>query len=530
MTAPDSPQQLLARVNRLAGQKQIIKALSAVKDIHIKHPDFAPAWLTGAFLYFQNNQVNEARHAIQKARKLEPDNALFAFQEMMMLDTLNHPAEALTIAQELVHNPMPDNRLNHQLAQFLEVNFAFEEAKIIYEHLKKSEPNNSRWLLKLAMIEQNFGRLNQAAELAQQALKINPDDADVLIFLSHLHKQTDSDNHINTLQKLSDNPRMSVNSRAKIYFALAKELEDCQHYAKSFKARKKGADLYRSGFQYDVNEDLSFMRQLRHSYNTSFIFDKPDNTLGQQAIFIVGLPRSGTTLLDRIISSHSEVTAAGELKHFNRTMLHALQQNNHGRQLSRNEMVKATTQLDFEQLGKTYLNNAQTSCGHTARFTDKLPLNSLNVGLILKALPKASIIIMKRHPISVCYAVYKQLFYGQAYPYSYQLEELADYYIEHDILLSHWQQVGDGRIQTIYYEDLVQDLETQTRAVLSFLDLPWQDQCLEFHKNKQAVATASASQVRQKVYTDSVTMWQNYETELQPLISKLKAAGCLDDI
>lgn len=528
MTADPSPQQLLARVNQLASQKQFSQALALTLEIHHSHPEFAGAWFTAAFLYFQNNQIDKARQAIKKARALEPDNSLFAFQEVMMLDAINRPAEALPIAKELAHKPLPNDNMNEQLARFLEINYAFNESQLLFSQLSQSQPQHSGWLLKLAMIEQNFGRIAAADKLAQQALSINPSNADVLIFLSHLKKQTASSNHIEQLDKLKNAHWASTNDQAKIYFALAKELEDCGRYRDSFMARKKGADLFRNTFQYDVASDVAFMGQIQQDFDAAFLADCPYDSNQEQPIFIVGLPRSGTTLLDQIISSHSEVTAAGELKHFNRAILQALQQQNQGRQLSRTEMVTASKNLNFEQLGADYLENAATSRGKTSRFTDKFPQNSYYVGMILKALPGAKVIIMQRHPVSICYSVYKQMFNRDSYPFSYHLEEMADYYIAHNQLLKHWQTLGGDRVKTLYYEDLVQDLESQARDVISFLDLPWQQACLEFHKNKQAAATASASQVRQKVYTDSVALWQNYESELQPLITKLEAAGCLD--
>lgn len=529
MTPDHTTNEALTRINQLASQGQRIQALELAESLLTKNPELTQAWLISAFLYFQTNQVTKATEAIAKARELEPANKQVAFQQVMLLDAINLPQDALATADWLSHNPPADDRMVEQLARFLEINHAFEPAQRLFKQLSKSQPQHSGWKLKLAMIEQNYGRIEQAKELAKEALVINPNNADVLIFLSHLSRQSKNSNHIKQLRALTKDQNLSVSDRAKIYFALAKELEDCQEYQKSFSARKYGADIYRQSYQYDVNSDIGFMQQIERIFNESIVNRQEQIADIEKPIFIVGLPRSGTTLMDRIISSHSDVTAAGELKHFNRCITAALQHQFPGQQMSRHDMVSATAQLDLESLGKRYLANAQTSRGKTPRFTDKFPQNSYYAGLILRALPGAKIIIMQRHPVAVCYSVYKQMFNRDSYPFSYDLEEMADYFIAHDRLLHHWQKIGGDRIKTVYYEDLVADLETQARAVLTFLDLPWQNQCLEFHKNKQAAATASASQVRQKVYTDSVAMWQNYETELQPLISKLKAAGCLDN-
>ena len=154
-------------------------------------------------------------------------------------------------------------------------------------------------------------------------------------------------------------------------------------------------------------------------------------------------------------------------------------------------------------------------------------MNSVYAGLIHLALPKAKILMLERHPLDVCYSVYKQLF-TDIYQFSYDLEELAEYYYQHQLLMSHWEKVLPGVVKTVKYEDLVNDLDVNARSVIEFCDLEWQDSCLEFHKNQQPTATASASQVRQKVYSSSIGMWKNYRKELQPLIKKLEDYGCLE--
>ena len=184
-------------------------------------------------------------------------------------------------------------------------------------------------------------------------------------------------------------------------------------------------------------------------------------------------------------------------------------------------MVTASKEIDFNRLGQNYLLTSRIRAHGRPRFTDKFPQNSYYVGMILKALPKAKVIIMQRHPVSVCYAVYKQLFSDGSYPFSYDLEEMAKYYKQHNQLLSHWDNVGGHAVKTVYYEDLVNNIEVQTKEILDFLELSWQPQCLDFHKNKQPTATASASQVRETLYSSSIDLWRNYEQQLQPLIKHL---------
>ena len=193
---------------------------------------------------------------------------------------------------------------------------------------------------------------------------------------------------------------------------------------------------------------------------------------------------------------------------------------------SRTEMVILSGQLNFKKLGQSYLESTRPLTAHKRHFIDKFPQNSLYVGPIHLALPNASIIFVERHPLDVCYAMYKQLF-TEIYQFSYDLEELADYFIAHQKLMEHWQKTLPGIIHVVRYEDLLADAETSARKMLNHCNLDWQPRCLDFQNNKQVTMTASAAQVRQKMYTTSVGMWRNYETQLEPLINKLDAAGIL---
>lgn len=527
MITPAQPNQLVTQVNQLMLQKQFSQALELSQSINQSFPDHADAWLTTAMISHQMNLIHQADTSMAQARKLQPHNLGFAYQEMMMLDQSNRPELALKLAQSLVGKPLPHQEMHVQLAHILNKNEDFPNSLTMYEHLSEYNPNHPGWLLKQAMVLLNLGRIDDAKEKSKQALALQKNHPDVLFFRSHLEKQTATNNHIQALKSHTQESYKHPADLAKIYFSLAKELEDCHQFKESFDARMTGCDLFRKSFQYDLSSDLAFMQQIRKVYDQSFINKTSPHCESDEPIFIVGLPRSGTTLLDRIISSHSEVLAAGELKQFNHCTLHNLKQLNINPSSSRTTMVDYSAQMDFHQLGNDYIRTSRTRTGHSLRFTDKFPQNSYYVGMILKALPNAKIIIMQRHPVAVCYAVLKQMFNHDSYPFSYDLIEMAEYYIEHNKLLNHWQSVGGDAVKTVFYEDLVVDIENQSKSIYQFLGLDWQPSCLDFHKNKQPTATASASQVRQKLYTGSIDMWQNYETQLQPLIDRLKKAGCI---
>ncbi|MCB1582689.1 MAG: sulfotransferase, partial [Xanthomonadales bacterium] len=363
-------QQKLNQVRHLAQQRQIPQALSLVKEITQNYPEFAPAWYTSAFLLFQNSHIDEAISAINTAIKLEPDNIKFRYQKIMLYEALHRPDIVLPLTQELVREPLQNNEMNEKLARILEINEDFNGALKLYQHLTMTHPNKTSWLLKQAAMLQNLGDIEQAVVMSNKALEREPNNPDGQFFRSHLKKQTIKDNHIDILKQSCSTTQISAQNKAKFYYALAKELEDCEKYDQSFKARATGAELFRSSFQYDVQSDIDFMQQIQIKYTEQFINQKSTNT-SDRPIFIVGLPRSGTTLLDRIITSHSDVKAAGELKQMNTCVIQGLQKLKIDPQISRTKMVTASTQLDFKLLGETYLQTSRARAAQSPRFTDK---------------------------------------------------------------------------------------------------------------------------------------------------------------
>ena len=243
-------------------------------------------------------------------------------------------------------------------------------------------------------------------------------------------------------------------------------------------------------------------------------------------IFIVGLPRSGTTLVERILSSHSAVSSAGELDSFALAIVDAARRRSGQAQLPRQRLVELAATLDFEALGHDYLRRARASLDLDSerRFIDKMPLNYLYCGLIRRALPNARIIHVTRHPMAVCYAMYKTLF-KQGYPFSYDLDEIAQYYLAYRRLMHHWHRVMPGSIQEISYERLIADQRGASQELVAFCGLDWEEACAAFHQNPAASTTASAAQIRRPLYETSVSQWRHYESQLAALSARLRAAG-----
>ena len=276
--------------------------------------------------------------------------------------------------------------------------------------------------------------------------------------------------------------------------------------------------------RYSVETDLEIISRIRETYGPGLFDGRIQGFESPDPIFIVGLPRTGTTLVERILASHSRVFSAGELNHFSLALIPLVQNVAGTRRPSRLEFVDASARVDFHGLGAGLLGRDAIAPGWRPHFIDKLPFNFLYAGLIHLALPNARIVNVQRHPMDTCFAVFKQLF-RDAYPFSYDLDELAQYFIAYHGLMQHWNAVMPGVIHAIRYEALVADVETEARRLLEYCGLPWDDQCLRFHENQQASTTASALQVRQPVYAGSVGKWRHFERQLAPLRRRSKTPG-----
>jgi tetratricopeptide (TPR) repeat protein len=384
-------------------------------------------------------------------------------------------------------------------------------------------PEETQLLYNRATVRRFLGDLEGAEADYDRVIASKPQDYEAYLNRSELRVQTAARNHIPELANLLAHKVADWRAEVQIRYALAKEHEDLSEYAKSIEQLRIGAGLRRDHMKYDVSTDVATVDWIIGAY-PAFSPDAVPNAASEAPIFIVGLPRSGTTLVERILSSHSSLSSAGELDCFASSIVDAVRQRTGGLAVPRRQLVTLSASLDFAALGADYLRRARSVVDGADRFIDKMPLNYLYCGLIRRALPNAKIIHVTRHPMAVCYAMYKTLF-RQGYPFSYDLHEIAQYYLAYRRLMQHWQATMPGAIHELSYEDLVADSFTETRKLLAYCDLGWEDGCASFHRNPSASTTASASQVRRPIYGSSVSLWRHYEHELSGLKEELASAG-----
>jgi len=489
-----------------------------------RFPDFAEGWVAATEFFLRVTRPQRALELVGRAVELEPENIHWMLLHARCMMECGKVEEAQKLITKIAAKRSLKPRHHNELGMLLARLDLHSEAQSHYRLAVLAQPREIEFLFNLATSQRFLGDSGSAEKTLNKLLSIDPTDYEAAAMRSSLRKQSADNNHTAELKATLADGSLSPPAQVSFCYALAKELEDLEEYPESFSCLRRGADLRRSGMRYEVSTDLEIMDQISQVFDRDFFSNRTAGHDSAEPIFIIGLPRSGTTLLERILGSHSQVYAAGELGYFGSELTKLTGQRMGAAKADRRQFVSESSQIDYRQLGQNYVQSTRPLTGHTPRFIDKLPFNYLYAGLIHRALPEARIISLKRHPMDSCYSMYKQLF-RDAYPFSYSLQDLADYYIAYHRLMAHWESVIPGVIHTVEYENLVCDTDGESRRALEHCGLNWEDQCLDFHKSAAASTTASATQVRQKVYTSSVAKWRAYETELMPLMRKLEESG-----
>jgi tetratricopeptide (TPR) repeat protein len=441
------------------------------------------------------------------------------------LQRIGAAQDCLTALNELVdiatHEKNAD--LLHEIAlRYTALNRHVEAERCCWGALAV-RPNDPALIYNHATALIALGELERAEAALDRVIALNPADGDAWYNRATLRRQTEQRNHVAGIQAQLARPARTRNDAIALHYALAKELEDLGEPAGSFAALHTGARIRRQVLSYRVEDDLDTMRLIAQTFDADFFSAAHRGHADARPLFIVGLPRSGTTLVDRILSSHGDVGSRGEASDLVMAVVQAT-----GSAANKQERVQRSAQIDFAALGARYC-AALPPDTRTTRWLDKTPNHFLYLGIVAAALPDARIVHVRRKPMDACYAMYKTLF-RMAYPFSYDLDDVARYWLGYDALMKHWRRVlPPGRLIEIDYEELVDAQEATTRRLLSDLGLDWQDACLHFERNAQPSLTASAAQVRQPIYRSSIDLWRRYAIQLEPLAQRLRAAGVAID-
>jgi tetratricopeptide (TPR) repeat protein len=530
--SPDqaSAEQQLDKVWQIIDSQQVRAAQLATRQFNQDFPDNADGWFASSFLAFQLKDFGQALTLVTQALEYASDKVRFLLHKAHILIMLVQRQDARQLCELITERDLSleDSTFFAELAFVLNKLQCYQLAATYYQKAISLNPFDPQLHFNLASVQRYLGELEQAECSLDKAIELDPFDCEAYLLRSSLRKQTLKSNHIEQLESALNQTGISSIGRVQLNYALAKELEDIQQYSQSFTALERGAKQRRRQMQYYVQHDVATIDKIIETFDQDCFTKTHGGYDNNEAIFVLGLPRTGSTLVERIISNHQDVSSAGELNNFALQMVAQCKITSSQTITLKEQLIEQSRQLNFATLGKAYIDSTRPDTGHKAHFIDKLPLNSLNVGLIHLALPKAKIIYVNRHPMDTCYAIYKQLFV-QGYPFSYDLQELAQYYIAHRRLMAHWHKVMPGLIYQIEYEQVVNNLEQQAQDLIAYCGLPWQVSCSQFERNSAPSTTASASQVRQGIYNSSLSRWRCFAQQLQPLKSTLEQAGIFCD-
>lgn len=448
-------------------------------------PDMIEAHLHLGSLHYLADRNEQSIESYRQALRLAPDRPDALCGLAATLAVQGHFEEALTHVRRAL-DISPDHMEAHiTLADIHEKRGNYEEAYQALRPLIDSGKTGSRLAVSFASVARHVGRSHEAVELMEQVLS---------------------------------EPGLTVKQQQDLRFALGKALDSAGEYDRAFHHYAEGNRLVKRHF--DPAGHSRLIDALRACYDTEGMRVMPrSNVDSGRPVFIVGMPRSGTSLVEQILSSHPDVHGAGELTTLADIASRSTGSLGFGHQYPVN--ARSLTPDEINRLAKEYLDHIGKLSPDARLVTDKMPYNYMLLGFIELLFPKARIIHCRRHPLDTCLSCYFQYFAGR-HDYAYDLESLGHYYNEYRRLMAHWDQVLSIPLMHLDYEDMVSDQETATRKLLEFCGLDWHDDCLDFHRQRRHVRTASYDQVRRPIYKSSVARWTHYEAHLQPLIEVLK--------
>lgn len=485
-------------------------------------PQIEDGWFLLAQAQSSLGYNHEGLARIEQAIAGFPGHLPLRVQRCKFLLALGRRRECLQQVQELLSGDGLDQWSESVLARLLEMLDEVAQALPLRRNACERAAASPRSWLDLAVCERYCGEFDAARKHLQEALRLDPGNAHAYWVLASLRKATESDNSISAIDSRLRSPGLAKTDEAYLQFARGKELEDLQRWDEAFAAVTRAGAARRQSRPYDHRASEDLVDTLIDCYDKQFIDASGAACASDEPIFIVGMPRTGTTLVERILGCHEAVFAAGELRQF-ALAVHARTDGDGGPVLSARQ-IAASAAFDFRALGESYLESTRPRTGHTPHFTDKMPINFLYLGLIAKALPAARIIHVTRNPMDVCWSNFKQYF-GDLYEYSYDLEDTARFILLYHRLMAHWRALLPGRLIELAYEDLVRDPEAEARRLLDSCGLRWQSDCLDFYRSADAVTTASSVQVREPIYTSSLQRWKQLERQLQPARDIFDEAG-----
>ena len=469
----------------LQSQKKFLEAIKYYKIAIQNNPNFFVAINNLGLTYHNMYDLKNAQHYYERAIEINPK--------------FTHPISNLGNIKKELNN--------------------YEEAIKCYKLALSIDNKLYIVLHNLGMAYQALGKFEESKKYFETVLKNNPKFTRADRSLSMSLKYDINNPHLKSMENKIKDQSLNNFQKIELYFGLGKAYEDIKNYKKSFENYKLGNKIKRDTIKYQINDDVKLFENIKNSFsNINFQNLENVGNKSNKMIFILGMPRSGTTLVEQIIANHKNVYGAGELRDLTQIIKENFLVND---KIKFPEKFNIKDQNFFSNMGTKYLENLDRYNTNKNYITDKAPLNFKWIGLIKLILPKSKIIHCTRDPKDICLSLFKNIFEGQL-NFSYNLEEVGKFHKLYQNLMEFWKQLFPDFIYDISYEKLVKNQELESRKLLDFCNLDWDKNCLTFYKNKRGIVTASFAQARKPIYKNSVKSWQNYKNELLPVFKILE--------
>jgi len=507
--------------NQLFQARRFQEALPLYKTALAQEPDNLDANLKLGLIYHYLGQTQPASDQLTHLLTLDPSHFTARITLAESLYQQGKLDEMSQHIEQLESQSANDHQALCIIGDFLRKHSLYQQSQTCYEKAVALDDSNPELFKFIAVNSNALGQFDEALAAIRKTLALKPDHAEAYKLLASASNSDINDHDIKTINVLLNNANTPALDKMYLAYALAVIKEKQQQYPEAFTFYQQANDIEKQRFpQYQVEQDIQVMQQVQSVFTEEFMHQHQG--LGEQSdgpIFIVGMPRSGSSLVEQILASHSNVYGAGEMVLMSR-FLEGI------RGITGEVFPGGLDKFDnalYQQLGQQYIQRLR-EYSHSPEqhfITNKMPTNFVLIGLIKIMLPSAKIIHTKRNAIDTCMSCFKNSF-GQPQPYTHKLEDLARYHLAHDQLMSHWHQVLPFQIYTAEYESLIENPQEEIEALLNYCKLPFEENCLSFHKTQRAVPTLSFNQVRQPIYNKAIASWKNYEAQIQPLLNSLK--------
>ena len=512
---------ILLYIDQIMNEDRLGVAELKCREFLKKNPTHTYAMAQLAEIASRLGHFNDAEYLLEQATKFDPDNSDIRMKYLLVLRKtqkfIKTSEQVNILCEKFPNNPVFELQKAIELMQ----NGANESAIDMLNHITKKSPNNFSAFTSKGHAEKTLGKTDDAIKSYQQAYNIKPDHGEAFFSLSNLKTYKFDLNEIRLMNNQLNRIDLSLREKAYFHFALAQGYELNKEFDNAFYHFNKGNIIKNNLSKYSIEGmDKEFDEQINICNESFFSNLKHGGCQSYDPIFILGLPRAGSTLIEQILASHSMIDGTLELPNI-LSLAHSLRgEDVYGKKGKYPKIIGELSIDEREIYGRNYINDTSIHRKAAPLFTDKMPNNFRHIALIHSILPNAKIIDARRYPLDCCFSMFKQLF-AQGQEFTYGLKEAGSYYNSYIKLMNHWDKVLPGKVLRVNNEDVIDDLEGQVRRILDFINIPFEESCVSFHKTERSVRTASSEQVRQPINKKGMGRWRPYAKHLKPLLETI---------